>query len=164
MASVATLWRSLGRWGHHVLQPLTALVLRLLRSRRTRVVLTDGHGRVALARVWLSHQGWELPGGGLRRGEDPAVGGERELAEEVGVGAADLRPPGLQPFGELPDPTGVFTAVLLTGVARDPACLGVPRRHRWEIVEVGWWPTDALPPDCDPLVHRALALLDRGAS
>lgn len=164
MISLAGLWRFLGRLGHRVLQPPMGWVLRLLDNRRTRVVLTDRHGRVALARVWLSHQGWELPGGGLRRGEAPTVGGTRELAEEVGVGAADLGPPGLRTFGELPDPTGAFTAVLLTGIVRDPACLAVPPRHRWEIVEVAWWPVDALPEDCDPLVHQALALLGSGGS
>ncbi len=164
MIVLAKAWRALGRSGHRVLQPAMGVVLRLLRSRRTRVVLLDPDGRVALARVWLSHQGWELPGGGLRRGEDPAAGGARELAEEVGVGPADLQPPGLRPFGELLDPHGAFTAVLLTGVARDSSSLAVPRQHRWEIVEVAWWPVDALPPDCDPLVHQALDLLTLGGS
>ncbi len=158
------LWLALGRGGHRLLRRPTRLVLRRMHNRRTRVVLTDDDGRVALARVWLSHQGWELPGGGLRRDEDPVAGGTRELAEEVGVGASDLRAPGLQLLGELPDPTGAFTAVLLTGVARDPACLAVPPRHRWEIVEVAWWPVDALPPDCDRLVAPALALLGDGPS
>jgi len=63
-----------------------ALWLLLNRSERTRLVLTDGEGKVLVVRGWLApNSKWNLPGGGLHRGEDPLVGLLRETNEEVGI-------------------------------------------------------------------------------
>ncbi len=60
--------------------------------RGTRVaayaLATDYQGRILLVRVapgYPSAGHWTLPGGGLKFGEDPAVGALRELAEETGL-------------------------------------------------------------------------------
>ena len=42
-------------------------------------------------RFSLANYSWELPEGGAPRGEDPLEGAKRELAEEVGLQAADWR-------------------------------------------------------------------------
>jgi ADP-ribose pyrophosphatase len=41
-------------------------------------------------RYVFGHSTWEMPTGGLHRGEDPLVGAQRELAEEVGMAAGRL--------------------------------------------------------------------------
>lgn len=49
-----------------------------------KCVLTDGD-RVLLVRHTYGDRRWDLPGGTLRSGEDPAEGVRREMAEELGV-------------------------------------------------------------------------------
>lgn len=89
-----------------------------------------------------SFQGWSLPAGLLRRGERPAEGAARELAEETGVvlTAASLTPavPNavVHTKGRWIDV--VFTAEVAAGQPLLPD--GV------EILEVAWQPVDALPP------------------
>jgi 8-oxo-dGTP pyrophosphatase MutT (NUDIX family) len=75
---------------------------RLLRSwwfiarpqvRGVKCALTDGE-RVLLVRHTYGHPEWDLPGGGIRRGEEPAEAAQREMEEELGVRIDDLRPLG----------------------------------------------------------------------
>jgi len=62
--------------------------------RRAGVVLLDGD-RVMLVRQWRllpSAPVWELPGGTVEDGEDPAVAGIRETEEETGIRCGPLEP------------------------------------------------------------------------
>ena len=55
------------------------------------VVALDGEDRVTLVGQWryaLDAWSWEIPEGGVPRGEDPQAGAARELREETGVVAA----------------------------------------------------------------------------
>lgn len=58
----------------------------LLLSKRTRVLVLCGD-EVLLGKSILGNDQWHMFGGGLHRGEDPAVGACRELFEEVGIQA-----------------------------------------------------------------------------
>jgi ADP-ribose pyrophosphatase YjhB (NUDIX family) len=97
-------------------------------------------GRILLLRQ-PPGPGWSIPGGLLGRGEHPAVGAARELAEETGirVDAAQLLP-------------GVPNAIVHTGgrwvdvvfqvsVSADSE-LAVDEA---EVHEAAWYPMDALP-------------------
>jgi 8-oxo-dGTP pyrophosphatase MutT (NUDIX family) len=121
-------------------------VLVLQRSDRTVLLVAQRHT-----------PGWALPGGLLRRGETPADGLVREVAEEVGIvlGSADLPLP---------------TAVLAPRVRRVDVVymLGdgdrvMARRgpDRDEVVGVGWYALDALPEVSDATIDilRGVRLL-----
>ena len=59
-------------------------------SLRVTAAVLEREGKVLVARrrAGLRSAGlWEFPGGKLEEGEDPAVGLERELAEELGIRA-----------------------------------------------------------------------------
>lgn len=82
--------RLIGRVTYYVTWPGIFLVL--LATTRTRILVLCNN-EVLLARSWLGNSRWQMIGGGLNRGEDPAVGACRELFEEVGIQAkpADLK-------------------------------------------------------------------------
>jgi ADP-ribose pyrophosphatase len=59
------------------------------------IVAIDSDGKVVLVRQWRHAVGralWELPAGTRDAGEPPSRTAERELAEETGLRAVDLRP------------------------------------------------------------------------
>jgi 8-oxo-dGTP diphosphatase len=108
------------------------------------VVLRRPDGRVLM--VDQRHTGaWALPGGLLRRGEAPAEGIVREVAEEVGVTLAGY---------ELPVPL----AVVAPGVGRvdvvyvvdTPDDRGAHAHDEDEVRRVGWFSLDDLPDVTDP--------------
>lgn len=70
-----------GRMAFWLAWPLWLLILR--GSERTRVLLV-AKGQVLLTRGTLSAGDWSLPGGGVHRGEDVAIGACREIYEELG--------------------------------------------------------------------------------
>jgi 8-oxo-dGTP pyrophosphatase MutT (NUDIX family) len=68
-----------------------------LRRTAARVVLLDGEGRIFLMQAYdpadpSKPQWWEIPGGGIDRGETSAEAAARELHEETGITAARIGP------------------------------------------------------------------------
>jgi 8-oxo-dGTP diphosphatase len=60
-------------------------------------IIQDGEGRVLLARhTYRRRAPWALPGGWVRRGEDPAETVVRELREETGLSVTVLSPLAVQ--------------------------------------------------------------------
>jgi 8-oxo-dGTP pyrophosphatase MutT (NUDIX family) len=108
------------------------------------VVLRRPDGRVLM--VDQRHTGaWALPGGLLRRREDPVEGLVREVAEEVGV---------LLDPGELPWPLAVVDAqaqrvdlVFRLDVEDDR---GAHAEDEVEVRRVGWFALDGLPEVTEP--------------
>lgn len=77
-----SLARLIHRAGYWVLWASSFVVKR--RGRGVKCALFNG-GQVLLVRHTYGPREWELPGGGLRRGEDPFAGIRREILEELGV-------------------------------------------------------------------------------
>lgn len=55
------------------------------RGRGVKVVVLHGDRVLLVRHTYGDRRSWKLPGGFLRRREDPELGARRELAEEVGV-------------------------------------------------------------------------------
>lgn len=77
-----SLWIILGRTLYRLAWP--ALAVYLYFTERTRVIVHVGDDVLAV-KGWFGDGKWSLPGGGLRRNEDPKNGLLRELHEETGV-------------------------------------------------------------------------------
>ncbi len=103
-----------------------------------KCLLTSGD-HVLLVRHTYGPPVWDLPGGGVKRGEDPLAAARREMAEELGLIDADWRPAGLvtgrQNFRH--DTVHGFAAEL-DGVELTPN----PAELAW----IRWFLRSALPP------------------
>jgi 8-oxo-dGTP diphosphatase len=83
-------WRMAFRLGY----PVAVSWWRLRRPRHEGVLVAIYVG-TALLLVRSSYRiAWNFPGGSIRRGETPEVAARRELAEEIGLVAHDIRPRG----------------------------------------------------------------------
>jgi ADP-ribose pyrophosphatase YjhB (NUDIX family) len=92
---------------------------------------------------------WDLPGGGVRRGERPEEAARREVREEVGVSLMGLRPLGHYTGTEYYDKDTVMSYF-----ARAESASLKPRRA--EVYEEGWFEWGRLP---EPLSHEAARVI-----
>ena len=95
-------------------------------------------GEVLLVRHTYERGIWGLPGGGLRSGEDPLAGVQREVREELGLSLNFLSLGIVKSNAEYKrDTVHVFTAELASrdGLVPDPL----------EIAELRWYSPAALP-------------------
>ncbi len=72
----------IGRTAYWVGWPVLYFYLR--GTTRTRVAII-AEGKILVARGWLGDGCWELPGGGVHKGEEILLGAVREVAEETGI-------------------------------------------------------------------------------
>ena len=100
---------------------------------------------------------WGVPGGLLKRGEDPALAAQREVREEVGVAIDLLGEPAVVVDGEAQRVDVVYRARLRDGEDPDGARPGSP-----EIVEARWFPVSELP-ELQHETSGALVALARSA-
>ena len=68
-----------------------------LKRNAARVVLLDSKKRIFLVNAEdpidpFKQPWWEIPGGGISRGEDSAIAAERELYEETGIESIQMGP------------------------------------------------------------------------
>lgn len=121
-----------------------------------RGLVTDEEGRVLL----IEHSyvaGWHLPGGGVDRGESAEAAVSRELEEEAGVRPTE-RPRLLSAHDNGRSFSGDH--VLLYRVKR---WTPVPATARGEILRVGWFAPNALPPETTGATRRRIVEVLGGA-
>ena len=111
--------------------------------------VVEFEGRVLLIRNPYGPMKWELPGGGVRRGERPEDAARREVFEEVGILLTELRPLGRYTGTEyyVKD-----TVVGFYSSADNPAL----RPRRAEVYEEGWFEWGRLP---EPLSREAKKII-----
>jgi 8-oxo-dGTP pyrophosphatase MutT (NUDIX family) len=109
----------------------------------------DGDRVLFVRHTYGNRRIWELPGGGLRRGEEPAAAARREMHEELGLEARELRE-----LGTI-EVSGDHKRTRLTCFELD-AGEGPLRLSRVELAEARWAAPSAPP---QPLGHDAATLL-----
>jgi len=141
------IWRQLGRW-----PALQRFLLRRLNPTflvGVVAVVFDAQGRVLLFHHTYRRQwDWSLPGGWLRRGEEPADAVAREIKEETSLEVEVLGPLAATALPVAPNFEVIFRGRLRGGVFRPSA----------EVDRIEWFDLDDLPdikPYQEALIRRA---------
>lgn len=116
----------------------------------------DDQGRVLLLEhVFRPDDGWGLPGGFLRSGEQPEAGLRRELREEIGIEVEDVQIVLARDFGRLDQIELIFRA----------RAIGTPEPRSVEIKRAEWFDLNQLPPrlskDQQRLIARVLTVSEK---
>jgi len=114
------------------------------------VVVTDLAGDILLLRHSYGPAVWGLPGGGVKRGEDPEAAAGRELAEELALTGGVLERLGEMHTEISGSPCVVYLFALVTD--RHP----VPDER--EVIEARFFPEQSLPERISEATSGQLAL------
>jgi 8-oxo-dGTP pyrophosphatase MutT (NUDIX family) len=121
------------------------------RKRGVKCVLTRGPEVLLVRHTYGPRTRWELPGGGIHRGEDPLTAAGREAHEELGVEVGEWRF-----LGDLFD--------RIDGKRDELCCYAAELGDQpieldgAEIAEARWFRRDELPADVHRYVGRILEL------
>ena len=135
-----------------LLYPLLWLYWRVFRPEVLGVrCLVECEGRVLLIRNPYGPMKWELPGGGVKRGERPEEAASREVREEVGVSLTELRELGRYTGTEYYEKD---TVVCFYARAESAAL----RPRRAEVYDEGWFEWGSLPSPLSREVRTIIGL------
>ena len=127
-------------------------------KRGVKCVLTRGDRILLVRHTYGVRERWELPGGGVKRREEPRAAATRETREELGVEVADWTPLGdlFERIDRKRDRLWCFSAEL--GEER------TIELDRAEIAAADWFTRDDLPAERAKYVTRIVALEEPGPS
>ena len=124
-------WRLLGRSAYQIALPAIRVVIG--RSDRAYLMLV-ADGKILVVKGWLSRQQWQLPGGGIRRGESPAAALTRELKEETNIDIKDSKLTLVDSGRWQTDKLGHNYRIYMTSLPSRPRA----SRLKPELVEMAW--------------------------
>ena len=104
------------------------------------VLVTDPADRVALIESAKPGRGWELPGGGVKEGEEPRAAAVREVAEEMGLQLAEDAIEYVLRLDGTPKPGATYTSRILVYRARASCKL----RAGSDAKEAMWWTAEGV--------------------
>jgi 8-oxo-dGTP pyrophosphatase MutT (NUDIX family) len=86
----------LRRAGYRAAHAALRLYWRVARphTRGVKCVVREGDAVLFVRHAYGDRRCWELPGGGIKRGEDPRDAAAREAREELGIDLSEWRPLG----------------------------------------------------------------------
>ncbi len=113
------------------------------------MIARDPEGRLLMVRLSYAEEGWSFPGGGAGRGESMAAAAARELLEETGCEAMQIKLVGCIEETVSGSP---HTAHIYTCLANDE-----PRPDGREVVEARFFPPHSLPHPMTPRTQGRLA-------
>jgi 8-oxo-dGTP pyrophosphatase MutT (NUDIX family) len=150
---MSSLRKTLLRTAYRLGYPLAHAYWRLAQPTKVGVkcLLTRGDEILLVRHTYGPTGRWEMPGGGVKRREEPAAAARREAREELGVDIDDWRP-----LGDL------FERI--DGKRDTLWCFAAPPGDREividpaEIAEARWFRRDDLPTSVHSYVGRMLAL------
>mgnify|MGYP000465820057 CR=1 FL=1 len=125
-----------------------------LRYRESAKCLIENEkGEFLLIRDRFSSGYWNLPGGGLEKGESGEEAVIREVYEEVGITLSAVTP-----LIELVFEKGVKTdkIFVFTGLVQNPS-LSI---QRFEVKDARWFSLQDLPSDLHPIIKKSLVALE----
>jgi 8-oxo-dGTP diphosphatase len=115
------------------------------------VVLSEDRRQVLLLRREFFIL-WDLPGGGIEKGESPAEAAVREAREESGY-HIEIE----QSVGRYLHQSVFGRGDQLTHVFRARVVGGKPKYYGWETTGLRWFPVNALPRGVEPLQRQMIA-------
>lgn len=131
---------------------------RLTGRERARVIILNEHNEVLLVHEIASNR-WSLPGGGIEKGETPAVAAAREIKEETGL---DINFSRLALLGILRKPEadiGYVAHIFMVMIQKDE--LGESGFNKRELIDAGWFGLDQLPTGMSGVTRAAFVLLSK---
>lgn len=118
------------------------------------VIARNQAGEVLLVLLSYGKGGWQFPGGGMGRGEDPLAAARREFVEETGLSLAHARLLGVC----REDLFGALNLVSLVAGRAE----GEPEVDGREVVEARWFAPDVLPEPRSASVDARLGAFGQG--
>lgn len=133
---------------------LFRIVNRFLKRPRVRVVVTNENDEILLLKDVIGSRQWTLPGGGINKYEGHIDAARRELMEESGIDVpiAQLKHVAVISMAE----TGLAFDAIIYSVKVKRSDLPEELHNPFEIAQIAWHPSDALPENTAKLVHSAL--------